>query len=487
MIKKLLFFLALATTASHAQYTSPGTGITFGLAELVTASPSTVTSSGGIYNILQDITIAQADTFIVDETVEIHIAPDVLITIEGTFKAMGGAVFTAADITNPYEGFRFEGTSTGYLHGVTIMYGGGIRVLTANFEVDGCNISNHVSGAATGSAISFSTGSPIIKNSNFTNNSLPALSSGGNQFVSASIINNYFEGNNRLNSNSPQINMGPSGNDTIRIVGNVVKGDPVLTMVGGISASNLLGAGVNRVIIDNNIITDNRYGITVASGTSSGYIRGNIIENNNTQNIPLQGGSGIALSAAGPGMNIIASNNQIRGNLWGITLQGQSNINLGNTDPANYNPGGNVFANNSNGGVVYALYNNTPNQVFAMNNCWIEGTDPTAAEVENVISHQADTATLGEVIYTPFGCATASTPDFAALQTQIYPNPSNGNFIIKTHDSGNAAVYNLSGQLVLQKQLAAGENTVQGNLPPGMYIVKSTSGGKIYNDKLVIK
>ena len=45
-------------------------------------------------------------------------------------------------------------------------------------------------------------------------------------------------------------------------------------------------------------------------------------------------------------------------------------INLGDTAAATYNPGNNTFENNGNGGNTIAFYNNTPNAVSAMNNCW---------------------------------------------------------------------------------------------------------------------
>lgn len=487
MIKKGLSALALLlTTAGFAQYTTPNTGVNWGLDELVANAPAAVTLSGGIYTISQDITIAESDTFTIDESAVVHLNQGVLITVAGDFIANAPSItFTATNTAQPYDGFRFESTSSALFRNTTVTYGGGIRVLTGDFDMDNCIVSNNASIAATASAIQFSTGSPVVSNSQFRFNAAPAFSSGANQAVSASLLNNILEANNQTNNNRPQINMGPGGVDTLRIVGNTIIGAPGLTLVGGVAASALVG-GTNRVIIDNNMITGNRYGVTVIGGTSSGYIRGNIIENNNTQNQPNNGGSGISLSAANTGMNIIATNNQIRGNLWGITLITQASINLGNTDPANFNPGGNVFSNNGNGGQTYALFNNTPNTIYAMNNCWIEGEEPTAAEVENVISHQPDQSTLGEVIYTPFGCPTAGTPDYAFMQPEVYPNPSNGTFTIKINESGSAAIYNISGQLVQEKVLAEGENTLQLSLPAGVYLLKGTSGNRNFNSKIII-
>ncbi len=487
MIKKLLLCICLLTNALlFAQYTSPNTGVTWSLDDLVTNSGGAVTFSGGIYTIAQDITIAETDTFSINESATVHLNQGVLITVAGDFVADAPSIiFTAANNAQPFDGFRFESTSSAFFRNTTITYGGGIRVLTGDFDMDNCIVSNNASIASTSGTIQFSTGSPVVSNSELRFNLNPAFSSGANQEVAASFINNILEGNNQAGNNRPQINMGPGGNDTIRIVGNTIIGAPNLTLVGGIAAAALLG-NPNRVIIDNNTITGNRYGITVVGGTSSGYIRGNIIEDNNTQNLPLQGGSGIALSAANAGMNIIASNNQIRGNLWGITLQQLANINLGNDDPENFNPGGNVFSNNGNGGQTYALFNNTALPVYAMNNCWIEGEEPTEAEVENVISHQADDPALGEVIYTPFGCDVAGTPEYAFNEPTVYPNPSNGLFTITTTMEGKAAVYTISGQLVAEKVLLPGENNLRLDLPTGIYILKNSFGNRSFNKKLII-
>lgn len=489
MYKKLFFlFVTLLGISASAQYTTPGTGVSWSLEDLITNAPEAISHNDGIYTIHQDITIAAEDSLLINNNTVLEIDPDILITIHGYFESDAQDVsITATDPELPYEGFRFEDTSTGYFRNTTINYGGGIRVLTGNFEMDSCSMSYNVSGAATGSAISFSTGSPVVRNSTFMYNELPAFSSGANQEVSASFLNNYLEGNNQGNSNRPQINMGPGGNDTIRIVGNTIIGDPLLTLVGGISASSLLG-NVNRVIIDNNTITGNRYGITVVGANSSGYIRSNVIEDNNTQNDPMLGGSGISLSASGAAtMNIIASNNEIRGNLWGITLIGMARINLGNTDEEDYNPGGNVFAYNGNGGAVYALFNNTPNQVYAMNNCWIEGEEPTAEEVEGVISHSFDDDTLGEVIYTPFGCSALSSPVFADSGQMIYPNPASGRITISTTHSGEIEIYNVSGQKVLKQTLQAGDNVIALNLPQGVYMTRTTTLSKTVYSKLVIQ
>jgi parallel beta-helix repeat protein len=488
MHKKLLAILILLFAATNAfgQYTTPGTGVNWTLDDLATNAPTAVTYSNGVYNISQNITIAANDALRIetDGTI-VHVNTGVLITVFGSFITNAQNITITATPANPqtyFQGIRFEDNSVAEFKNTTITYGGGIRVLTANFTMDNCTVSYHNAGASTGGAIGFSKGSPVVSNSTFRFNNQPAFSSGATNLVSATFTNNYLESNSNTANNRPQINMGPSGNDTIRIVGNTIKGNPLNTTIGGIAVANFT-TSPNKVIIDNNIIFDNRYGITVTGATSSGYIRGNIITDNKYETNPLNGGSGISLSASSAGMNIVVANNQIRGNLWGITLVTQGHANLG--DGTENSPGGNIFSNNINGGVNYALYNNTPQAVSAMNNCWIEGSEPTAAQVEAVITHQADIASLGQVNYTPFGC-TLGTNDLTFAAPEIYPNPAHDMINIDVTGEGKVSIYNISGQLVRESKLTQGYNQLKPDLPAGVYILKSTVGSKTSSQKLII-
>ena len=180
-----------------------------------------------------------------------------------------------------------------------------------------------------------------------------------------------------------------------------------------------MGGNVN-VVIDNNIIRGNRYGITMLGINDSAEITNNIIEDNNIQGDPNLGGSGINLNSSSISEDVIVSGNEIRRNLWGITLQGEATINLG--DDAS-NPGNNTFAENGNGGEIYALYNNTANPILAKNNCWIEDQQSTEQQVEDVIFHSVDDSNLGEVTFTPFLCGILGVADNTVENFSFYPNP----------------------------------------------------------------
>ncbi len=467
----LPIFILLFSAQVFGQFTTPGTGVRWTLDSIATYSPETMTVAGSDYQLLQGLTIAENDSLVLDQSLTLAIGEGIEVAVRGFFSSNADAItITSIDSEKPYKGFWFYDTSEGYFNNTLIEYGGGIRVITPLFTMENCEVSNNNNdkGSATGGAVVFSNGSPVIKNSVFRNNVHPALSSGANTSVALQLSDSYFEGNNQKNNNRPQINMGPSGTaDSTRIIGNVVIGDRSLTVVGGISVSSLVGVE-NRFIIKNNLISDNRYGITT-TGNSTGYIIGNIIENNDTETNPLVGGSGISLYSTNM---VIITGNQISNNLWGVTLIDKTVANLGSDDPDDFNPGGNIFSNNGNGGQIYALYNNTANPVKALRNCWIEGQESTAEEVESVIFHKVDDESLGEVFYDPFDCGiTNANHDMALIKLNIYPNPSAGLVHVQAVEAGKIRIYDMRGNNLVSKK-TDGQAVVEFRLDPGMYLVR---------------
>ncbi|SDS85480.1 T9SS type A sorting domain-containing protein [Winogradskyella sediminis] len=469
-------------------YTTPDTNSTFTLDDLVAASPTTISVSGTTYTLVEDLTISASDTFNISEDITIEIGEDIRITVFGTFNVdADNAVFTAIDTAAPYDGFRFEEFSDISIQNATIQYGGGLRVLTETFTIDNCLLTNNVSGVSSSGVLGLSRGTPQITNNTITFNETTAIGSGASNQVSPYIFNNYIEGNNQANSNRPQINLGPSLTDSpTEIIQNIIIGDRTLTSVGGVSVSDLLGtAGVNAVI-DNNTVTNNRYGITIQSNNVSAFIRNNVIEDNDTQGNPNLGGSGISLVASAEGNEIIASGNEIRRNLWGITLQGESMINLGDNGG---NIGQNVFSENGNGGLTFALYNNTDNALTAMHNCWDEtNATLTLADAEAVISHQNDIPSLGLVTFDPVDCGFLDVDDMTSNEVRLYPNPTTGNLNLD-HNTlfTQMNVYSIQGKLIMQESLHVGSNALNLNLSAGMYLVELQGENARATKKLVIK
>lgn len=467
----LPIFILLFSIRVFGQFTTPGTGVRWTLDSIVAYSPETMTVSGDNYQLLQGLTIAENDSLLLDQSLTLAIGEGIEVAVRGFFSSNADEItISSIDPEKPYKGFWFYDTSEGYFNNTLIENGGGIRVITPLFTMENCEVSNNNNdkGSATGGAVVFSNGSPVIKKCVFRNNIHPALSSGANTSVALQLFDSYFEGNNQKNNNRPQINMGPSGTvDSTRIIGNVVIGDRNLTVVGGISVSSLVGVE-NRFIIKNNLVSDNRYGITTA-GNSTGCIIGNIIDGNDTETNPLVGGSGISLYNTNM---VIITGNQISNNLWGVTLLDKTVANLGSDDTEDFNPGGNIFSNNGNGGQIYALYNNTGNPVKALHNCWIEGQETTAEEVESVIFHKADDENLGEVFYDPFDCGITNANHTATLTNlNVFPNPSSGSVHVQAADAGMIRIYDVLGNNLINKT-TDGRTTVDFRLDPGVYLVR---------------
>lgn len=490
MKKLLLNFITTICVigmVSAQGYTTPDTGVVYSLDDLVAASPATISVSGTTYTLVEDLIISETDTFLINSDVTLEIEADIRITVFGSFNVDAAQViFTAVDPAAPYEGFRFEEFSDINIQNATIEYGGGLRVLTETFTINNSTLTNNVSGVSTGAVISLSRGMAQITNNTFTFNQTPAISSGANSSVSPYIFNNYIEGNNQANSNRPQINMGTTmAANPIQIIQNTIIGDRSLDMVGGIAVSNFVGGDINA-IIDDNIIRDNRYGLTIVGNNSFAYVRNNVIEDNDTQGSPNLGGSGISLNTSAAGMEVIASGNQIRRNLWGITVIGEASINLG--DGAG-NTGENVFSENGNGGVTYALYNNTGNDLMAMNNCWDETNLPnTLADAEDVIVHQSDISNLGLVTFDPVNCGFLSVEEAHLTEVAIYPNPTNGHVTLTNNTSFQKMnVYSMDGKLVLEKNLQSGTHEMYLDLRAGIYILELHGNNSRAIKKLVIK
>ena len=487
MKKISTLFLSLISAILFSQFTSPGTGITYNLSSLSAAAPTVLVNNGTHYQMTANITIAAGDILLMDENTVLKIDTGVQLTVAGGYDTTATSILITS--TNPpavFKGIRFEEGSTATFKKTILEYGGGLQVLTENFLMDGCTVRFFKSGLVTGAAINFSRGNPVVKNSQFFNNDLPAVASGANQSVALEFTNNYLAGNTQLNSNRPQINMGPSGTGITKILNNTIIGNRTLTKVGGISVSSLLGVQ-NQVQIEGNTVTDNRYGITVAGNASSGSISNNILTNNNTENNPATGGSGISLNKSNTlGLGFKIEKNQIRGHIWGITLIGTASADLGGGSLGSV--GQNIFKDNGNGGNLFALFNNTANPVSATNNCWREDELSDDPMVEAVISHFVDDPALGEVTFKPYLCALPlATVETKTLQANIYPNPSNGIFTLNAEKTGNILITDVSGKIIYMGNVSKGKNKISVKAVAGIYFMVYQSEGKKQVTKLIIK
>ena len=238
------------------------------------------------------------------------------------------------------------------------------------------------------------------------------------------------------------------------------------------------------MIIENNIIKNNRFGIALLAGGINAYINNNIIDSNNTQGNPNLGGSGLNFAGNWSTSSVIATRNTIRWNLWGVTIQNTAKPNLGNLQNQDTTDIGlNIIYGNGNTGVIYDLYNNTPDSIKAENNYW--GTmNPDSVEAH--IFHKPDNPALGFVDYLPLGLPTGIIKNHISVtgyeMLEIYPNPFNPEVIIKfrinTAGAINLKIYDLLGREVrtlLNNNLSPGEYEQTWNptgLSSGVYIIR---------------
>ena len=286
-----------------------------------------------------------------------------------------------------------------------------------------------------------------------------AIVSPANGQSSPQILNCSFDANADVNgANSPQINLGPGGEDTIRIIGNEIDDQWASWHVGGISVADLMGTGTTKVLVKDNIVSKGRYGYNQQGMTISSVIEGNQFIDNLYEENPMNGGSGISIYGMNEINKAVLRNNTITGNRWGITVINAADVDLGTED----NWGNNEIHDNGNSGVVYDLYNNTAYDIMAVGNDW--GTT-NEQEVEDHIFHQNDNPELGLVTFIPFvGYDAVEEQNTASFE--MWPNPAQGSFMVE--GKGMMTITNVVGQTLLNREIDGKECI---DLPQGLYFV----------------
>jgi len=477
----LVFIFSLISQFAFSQYITPGTGVTWDLNDLVYNSGGVITFDEGIYYINDELTISETDTIRIVSDEIIKIESEKLITVLGIFQAQPPQELqiTAIDTTQNYLGFRFEESGASILKNCLIEFGGGIDILHSDMLIEDCVIRKNDKSNSTG-VIDLFHSSPEILNCEIILNQGPAVLSSATAECSPLILGNYIYHNNTTNQNMPQINLGTSDLEMgIQIINNYIEGN--YDMAGGIAITTL-GGGNIECLIKGNTIINNRYGITVYGYNITSVIDSNLIQDNNIQDLPMQGGSGINLWGD-VSNNSIISRNTITGNLWGITNTGSALPNLGQAGLFSDNVGENFIYNNGNEGEIYDLYNNTPNDIFAENNYW--GTYDLDT-IEMHIFHEPDDPSLGFVDYLPIKDTITGydeIPSPSKVNFYIYPNPARGEIFLKYFSEASenqdvsVQIYNPSGQEVLAFNTVSKNNSMDiSNLNNGTYILKVTAG-----------
>lgn len=450
-MKRLLPILSLIiglATSLNAQWTSPGDGITYTLPDLVATTDGVVTNDGTVFTIHEDLTISSNDVLLINNQVSRIDAPGVLITINGSLTCdIAGDRVKLYGTEDQQFSMRFENATNCLMRKMYLSDGAGIKVIESDITFDDVKFV-YFNTDYCHAVIDIFNCDPVVNNCYFMLNEGSAISSPANGQSSPQITNCELDANvNGLNV--PQINLGPGGDDTIRIVGNNIHGTWATFHTGGISVADLMGVGNTKVLLKNNIVKDGRYGYNQQGQTISSIIIDNQFINNNHENDPMNGGSGISIYGTSTNNKAFIRNNVITGNLWGITAIYYHDIDLGTED----NWGRNEIHDNGNGGVTYDLYNNSTCDLMAIGNDW-GVTDESL--VEDHIFHQVDDPSLGLVTFIPF-------MGYDQIE-EILPDEI---------DFSKATVYTISGQRVHYSE----------TLKPGIYIVTTQQNAK----KLIIK
>lgn len=430
-------------------FTSLGDGTTYNLEKLAAIDTVGVTlESAGVYVATEDVTIVAGDKFALESGVTLKMGDGVQFYLNGVtdMNCEGATLVTRNAETDNPKGFYLapeEVADTIRVNNVTFEYAGLRTWFVGQMNVTNCAFrNNNGKNSSTGAlTLSKSESSFKILNCEFTNNTVPAIGWGANIMLGALIENCVFTDNNTANTNKPQINITVGGEQDV-IIRNCQLIGGQRTMVGAISVANLLGlAGTNNVLIENCEIRDHRYGITHTNGPMNVVLKNNTIVDNKYETNANNGGSGISLYDPYGVQNVWIEGNTIEGNLWGITIIGGGNVNLGktfDTTAEDYNPGNNTFKDNGNNGVLYDLYNNGSKTVWAQGNTW-NVDEQTNEKIETVIFHKADKDTLGEVIYQEGadGIENIAADDadenapveYYNIQGMKVENPANGIFV----------------------------------------------------------
>lgn len=389
-------------------FTTDGEGRKYTFADLSKLESSGVQAIEGGYTVTANFIIAEEDTLSIEDGEKIRICHDIQIKILGKvdFTPENSAEILPYDNNSVPAPLYFTGeVGGGEIRNVTftacpIRFFGSIPL-----TIEKCTFKGITDSYA---AINLGgSGLMTVSECDFLENGYPAIMGGANMTTPLLFKNNYIYKNSNNARNRPQINVTVAGDDKVEIIGNTVIGPGEITTNGGIAVNNMLSiAGSNKVLIEGNKVSDCRYGITT-NGVMDIRIINNILENNKWDSNPMNGGSGVSIYNTGGGQKIYMSGNTITGHLWGITNIGNvsggtgPSLNLGNLTQGNdYNPGGNIFRDNGNNGVLYDLYNNSPMTVYAQGNTWNVAVQ-NEQNIEQVIFHQVDNSQLGKVIFMP--------------------------------------------------------------------------------------
>ncbi len=410
-MKKTLITILFLSVNILGQYTTPNTSVVWNLDSLVQYSGGTVTGSFPYYTINGKITVSTNDKIIIQAGSRVIFSSATGgFDVNGIFQAIGtqtdSIIITATvpDSQGYYEGFRFNAnpqSNQSAIKFARIFYADyGMRCVDANPELNSSYLYKCLRG------VQLSNSNAIIKNNVFERSYEYAITM---TLSSSPLIegNHLIKNNTRATSAMNQISIGLQGNNSPIIRNNIIEGGESIP-TGGISLWVNGSTAFSNAVIEGNTIFNNSFGITLYS-TSNGIInavvKNNTIYNNNINPNTQTSGSGINVNGS-PFNQPLIKQNRIYGNWWGITIQNGTTVQagpqpkIGNIENADTTDDGqNIIYGNAQGNVVYDLYNNCTNDIFAQNNDW--GVYDSTS-IEQNIFHKVDNPQRGLVKFVPF-------------------------------------------------------------------------------------
>lgn len=416
-MKKTLLIVALCTalSAQADEYVTAGDGTLYDFERLASIAESGVSLVGEqLYEVTKDVTIAEGDSFAMAGRWRANLGSGVRITFKGVALlqpeegVFGPITSDDGEVSTPY-GLSFENAHHATHLSDVKFFGCGVRCFSPfGLRLTRCTFMQH-NGVSGSSALQMGPDlAPFeVRECIFGSCQRSAIGGAANYRNPLLVEQCVFIRNGQDNRNAPQLNLTVA--DSVVVRHCVLLGDSTKTLVGGIVVSNLLGfSGDYQTLIEDNDIRHHRFGVATYLRQHA-VIRDNKLVDNHHETNANNGGSGINIYDPQQQQTAHIEGNRIEGNLWGITVIGGQQVNVGRTDvdasSPDYNPGRNIFLNNQNGGQVYDLYNNSAHTVYAQGNYWLSASEQSEAGIESVIFHQYDNASLGQVVYAPWGDA----------------------------------------------------------------------------------
>jgi hypothetical protein len=477
VIKFVLPFILVFMLINRAFsiYVTPGDGRIWNLDSLVANSSGHISFSNGNYYINDTLQISASDTIKITQNATINMMLKGYIYCLGVFiiNPPDSVKITAADTANKYIGIKLDSTSGASVFKRLIMeHSNCINLMYCDMLIDSCIIrynDYYVSGLKSG-AISLYRSNVVVSHCKIFRNRRAAIVSGANIPSSPTITDNLIYENDTENGLYPQINLGVGASTPIIIRNNDIRGlYPNSGGIGILPAST----SITNLIIENNAIKKNSYGIVLYNTNINAYISDNIIDSNNININPMTAGSGINLYGASS-INAVITRNKIRWNLWGVTVQMSAKPNLGNLNNTDTSDNGyNYIYYNTHNDSTFDVCNNTHDSIKAQNNFW--GTTNIDTIQSHILDH-FDADTLGVIDFLPIIISKVNQISSSSAKNyrlfDAYPNPFNPKTIIKFQIPDEEKNYMVNVQLkiydILGKEIAT---LVNSKLQPGIYEV----------------